>query len=198
MFSNLRLVVPLAIFEMQELCLHRNYRSCKIQEDQVALKTCQQLLRILWTRQQKNEGPFVYLDCFTSLMRRILKIDRLEFKLILEEKFWWTGGGSLEEWGLKDNNTEDGEQIKNKETEVLSNTIKAGGARERGRWLLGNVLRAAYHALAVLSGHLSKHQHGGVVDLVLNLPHHRTSGISGFSGGTPALWLPAGFQIAWG
>ena len=89
MFSNLRLVVPFAIFEMQELCLHRNYRSCKIQEDQVALKTCLQLLKNLWTRQQKAKGPFVYLNCLTSLMRRILKIDRLEFKLILKQNSLW-------------------------------------------------------------------------------------------------------------
>ena len=53
--------------------------------------------------------------------------------------------------------------------EDLSNTIKAGGARERRRWLLGNVLHATYHALAAPGEHPSKHQHGGVVDLVLNI-----------------------------
>ena len=46
-------------------------------------------------------------------------------------------------------------------------------------------------SLTAAGGHPSKNYHGGVVDLVSIFLITR---ISGISGGTPALWLPAGIQ----
>ena len=90
---------------------------------------------------------------------------------------------------MKGNNTEDGEQIK-KKTNGGSFYYQKG--RRSQREMEGTNGDQPPQSLTAVGGHPSKNYHGGVVDLVSIFLITR---ISGISGGTPALWLPAGFRL---